>query len=68
MTTWPDCDFVRNEESAVAPRIVVGSRTGWETVVFPVDDDDGPIRRSLSSLGDAIRSAERFVAEVLSGS
>jgi hypothetical protein len=62
---WLDYDFIRDEAGSCAPEVLLGERTGWETVIFELDDELESLRQALEGLGDAIRNAERFVAEAI---
>ena len=50
---WPD--FVTGSDDAEATRTAGGERTGWETVVFELDDDE--IQELLSGLSSAFSTA-----------
>jgi hypothetical protein len=65
MTLWLNYEFIRDETGSSSPQLMLGEKTGWETVVFELDDDLGTLRHALEGLGDAIRTAERFVAEAI---
>lgn len=42
MTSWPECEFIVRE-SAENEQIQAGpNKTGWETVVFVVEDEEPP--------------------------
>ena len=37
MTDWPKCDFILDVEEN-APDVEMASLTGWETVIFELED------------------------------
>lgn len=36
---WPECDFIRDVEENT-PNVPMASLTGWETVIFELEDAD----------------------------
>jgi len=50
---WPD--FVTGSDDAETTRTATSERTGWETVVFELDDDE--IQDLLSALSSAFSTA-----------
>ena len=58
---WDEYDFIVDESSERMPSVVI---TGWESVIFELADDEQPLLEVLSGLRQAIRSAQKLVAEV----
>ncbi len=55
-------EFIREDEPGEAG--IKWMLTGWETVVFVLEDErPEPLLDSLHDLGEAIRGAERLLAE-----